>query len=83
MESLRLRAEAAEHNEREIRKHLACRIEAADRAHAERDELFEYAIDLHQILELDGNYPDRCIDREEGARRVRAGLAERRADAKR
>lgn len=33
------RAEAAEHNDREIRKHLAQRIDAADRNAAERDAL--------------------------------------------
>lgn len=32
--TLRERVAAAEHNETEIRKHLACRIEAADRANA-------------------------------------------------
>lgn len=33
------RAEAAEYNDREIRKHLGCRIEAADRNAAQRDAL--------------------------------------------
>jgi hypothetical protein len=36
---LRKVADAAIHNETEIRKHLRCRIEAADAAHRERDAL--------------------------------------------
>jgi hypothetical protein len=43
VERLRAEVDAATYNEAEVRKHLGCRIEAADRANAEVERLRERA----------------------------------------